>query len=201
MKNTIIYSILLSIMLTCSSCQETEEKIYMPVEVWTGRNFHLTEDGLPVSIIWFRADRPYKGFCQAGEIKEVVERLLYPEIAGNIPELPLVLGTRNTLSLFYYKGGKYVSRVAVIEFDIDENGFFLGPRGKTQTLAKLLQDKEESGLGRYAASGAPDEFNTEERINQRIAWEAQYEREQEQKRVCSFNCVNGLNGFTSQLTL
>jgi hypothetical protein len=153
-------------MLGFSSCQKGTQRIFMPVEVWDGQNFHLAEDGLPVSIIWYRgwSSVSYKGFCQAKEIKEIVERLQSPEMPGPIPELPLVPGTRNRLCLFYYKGEKYVSRVAVLDFDIDEDGVFLRPRGKSQALGKLLQEKEESEMGNYAY-GIPNDFIIQEMID------------------------------------
>ncbi|MBM4103826.1 MAG: hypothetical protein FJ263_07220 [Planctomycetes bacterium] len=186
MKKMIFYALLVLMMLVCSSCQKKQERISMPVEVWNGQNFHLAEDGLPVSIIWYRgwSSVSYKGFCQAKEIKEIVERLQSPEMPGPIPELPLVLGTRNRLCLFYYKGEKYVSRVAVFDFDIDEDGVFIGPRGKSLVLGKLLQKKEESEMGNYAY-GLPNEFITQEMIDRNKAVQQQMQEylEQQQKNL------------------
>jgi hypothetical protein len=160
--------------------------MYLPVDAWDGHNFFLMADGYPVSVIWFQGyyEKPYKGFCQANEIKEIVERLESPEIEGPISELPLKLGTRNMLCLFYYKGGKFVDRVAVVDFDIDEDGVFLGPRGKSPALGKLLQEKEESGLRRYALYGVPGwaPLVTEEEIDRRDAASQRLQAQEEQKR-------------------
>jgi len=145
--------------LECSSCQKRQERTSLPVEVWDGKSF-LRERGLPVSIVWFRgpgAELPHKGFCHAKEIKEIVDRLLWPEIPGSPPDMSLVPETRNLLCLSFFEAGQYyVSRVVVVDFDIDKNGVFLGPRGKSPALGKLLQEKEESGLKGYSVYGSPD---------------------------------------------
>jgi hypothetical protein len=168
MKKKIIYAISVLIILGCSSCQKKETQIVMPVQVWDGQNFHLTTEGFPLSIIWLMGKIPHKGFCQAQEIKEIIERLMNPEIAEAHSEQLLAMETQNRLCLFYYRGGKYVSRVATVKFNIDKEGVFLGPLGKSPALGKLLQEKEESGMSRYALYGVPNEIYTEEMIDRRI---------------------------------
>ncbi|MBL7215939.1 MAG: hypothetical protein ISS71_09705 [Phycisphaerae bacterium] len=186
MKKVIVYVLLALAIVGCSSCGKKEERMYLPVDAWDGHNFFLKADGYPVSVIWFHGyhEKPYKGFCQAIEIKEIVERLEFPEMEGPIPELPLKLGTHNSLCLFYYKGGKFVDRVAVVDFDIDEDGVFLGPRGKSPALGKLLLEKEESGLQRYALYGVPGwaPLVTEETIDKAEAANQQLQAQEEQRR-------------------
>ena len=183
MKRVILYAISGFLVLGCSSCHKGVER--MSVDVWDGHNFYLALYRPPVSIVWFkgsRADIPYKGFCRANKIEEIMDRLLTPENPGPPPKLPLVPGTHNSLCLFYYKTNGYVSRVVVVDFDIDEDGVFVGPRGKSPTLGKLLQEQEESGLeGCYGYIGpVTEEIRTKSKA---VSQQMREYLEQQQKEL------------------
>jgi len=124
----------------------------MGVDVWDGENFQISSYRPPVSIVWFtgvNGDIPYKGFCRAEEIQKVLEYLLTPENPEPmLKSLKQITESRvqNSLCLFCYKHSEYASRIVVCNFDLDENDVFIGPRGKSPALGKMLKGKEESGL-------------------------------------------------------
>jgi hypothetical protein len=169
MKKTIL-SCVCALLITqvCSCCRKEESSL--AVEIWGGQGFSLAGDGYPLSVIWLTGPRgiPHKGFCQAKEIKEIIQRVQFPEVNEPQPMRPPEKYPNNLLCLFYYKGGAFVSRVAVVCFDIDQNGVFVGPLGKSPALGKLLREKEESGLSRYALYGVPNGPITEEMIDRNI---------------------------------
>jgi hypothetical protein len=119
------------------------------VSIWNGQDIILGQSAYPVSIILFKESAtnlwvPYKSFDTADEIKRTINLLDKPEANEPMPELR----TRNKLSLIYYLGEPAFLRVIEVYFDIND-GVFIGPKGKSHELGKILTDKKESGLSRY----------------------------------------------------
>jgi hypothetical protein len=192
-------SIMIAISLLCVSCKEKQQE---QVKIWDGNNVVLKHKEYPKSVIWFKESAkdmwiPYKGFCQAKEIKKIIKFAEQPEIA----ELKSDLRAKNKLSLIYYEGvpeeilrarnkhnlspvkGEPVLLTAVeIYFDVND-GMFVGPKGRSQELGELLLSKEESGLARYRFAIPPyneEQIDNIEKMNLQLR-EQQKEYENQQQ--------------------
>lgn len=178
--NKILFLLLIIGIIFCPSCKKNCGET---VSIWNKQN-KLDYKGFPVSIIWFKESAsdlwtPYKGFNKANEIKSIIQLLDKPEINEIQPELK----TRNKLSLIYYLGKPESLRIIELYFDIND-GLFIGPKGKSPELGKLMITKEESGLERYRFHTPPydEEFIDRVEKSQELVRE-QIKKEKEQKHA------------------
>ena len=141
MKRLLIGSLMiLSVLMV--SCKEEPKKFDY---IWTGqegiRHF------VPVCNIWYKqvpppldAWRPYKAFSQAdaNDMRNIILRLTRPEKKESNPNIE----SKDKLSLVFYNGFPEELTVREVYFEI-QNQTFIGPLGKSNTLAKILLKKEE----------------------------------------------------------
>jgi hypothetical protein len=128
-----------------SSCKKEPGKVSY---TWTGQKSEGDIAGfVPVCIIWYKyvqpptdAWEPYKSFNQnnAFEMREIILQLLTPEEKEMNPNLR----TNDKLSLIFYNGIPEKLTVREVYFKIDDKTF-IGPRGKSSKIAKILSEQQE----------------------------------------------------------
>jgi len=119
--------------------------------IWTGQE-RITHF-VPVCIVWYKqlpwteaVWKPYKAFSQtdAEQMREIILQLTRPEKKEPNPDLK----TKDKLSLIFYNGFPEKLIVREVYFQIKDN-IFIGPLGKSDSLAKILLEKQEIRSGFY----------------------------------------------------
>lgn len=145
MRKTIFTLLIVGMFFIPLSCKEEPKRINY---TWTGQKSEGDIAGLvPVCIIWYKyvqpptdAWKPYKSFNQnnASDMREIILHLLKPEEKEINPNLR----TQDKLSLIFYNGLPENLTVREVYFRI-EGKTFVGPRGKSVELAKILSEQQE----------------------------------------------------------
>jgi len=187
MKRLIRTCLLLVFLTSCN--YEAKKTDY----IWTGQEYirNLT----PACIIWYKkvpppidAWRPYKAFSQtdANDMRQIVLGLARPEEKDPNPNIE----SKNKLSLIFYNGFPEKLTVREVYFEIKDQTF-IGPLGKSDTIAKILLERQEVRslfYYPYKDLGAGHYLDNFERIlqinesNQKLAEKLKAEREQETRR-------------------
>jgi len=153
MKSLGCFTVLFVIVLTFLSCflsscgKKPPEVNY----IWTGQQEirHL----VPICIVWYKqvpppidAWRPYKAFNQAdsNDMRNIILELTSPEKPESNPNIE----SKDKLSLIFYNGFSEKLRVWEVYFQIKDQTF-IGPRGKSDSLMKILLEKQEIRSGFY----------------------------------------------------
>ncbi len=145
MKKQIFVLLIIGMVFIPSSCKKEPGKVSY---TWTGQKSEGDIAGLvPVCIIWYKyvqpptdAWEPYKSFNQnnASEMREIILHLLKPEEKEMNPNLK----TKDKLSLIFYNGIPEKLTVREVYFRIEDKTF-IGPRGKSGKIAKILSEQQE----------------------------------------------------------
>ena len=173
-----------------ASCNYETKKIDY---IWTGQEY--IRNLIPTCIIWYKkvpppidAWRPYKALSQtdANDMRQIVLGLTRPEEKYPNPNIE----SKNKLSLIFYNGFPEKLTVREVYFEIKDQTF-IGPLGKSDTIAKILLERQEVRslfYYPYKDLGAGHYLDNFERIlqinesNQKLAEKLKAEREQETRR-------------------
>lgn len=113
--------------------------------IWTGQE--EIRHYVPACIIWYKqvpppldAWRPYKAFSQvdANDMRNIILRLTEPEEKESNPNIE----SKDKLSLVFYNGFPEELTVREVYFKM-QNQTFIGPLGKSNSLAKILLERKE----------------------------------------------------------
>ena len=182
--------LLILLMLFVSSCTKEPKKVNY---IWTGKE--VISHFVPVCVVWYRqlpwseiAWKPYKAFSQAdaNDMRQIVLGLIRPEEKEPNPNIE----SKDKLSLIFYNGFPEKLTVREVYFEIREQTF-IGPLGKSDTIAKILLERQEVRslfYYPYRDLGAGHYLDNFERIlqinesNQKLAEKLKAEREQETRK-------------------